>query len=79
MSTLDKIVFVADYLEPGRNQAPHLHILRKLAEKDLDMTVHRILQDTLEYLREKKAQIDPKTQETFNWISEFIAEKGDNK
>ena len=77
MNTLEKVIFVADYLEPGRNQAPHLHILRKLAEKDLDMTVHRILQDTLEYLQEKNAQIDPQTQETYRWINESIAEKGE--
>lgn len=77
MNALEKVVFVSDYLEPGRNQAPHLHILRKLAEKDLDMTVLRILQDTLEYLQGKNAEIDPKTQETYQWMSESMAKKGD--
>ncbi len=77
MNTLEKVIFVADYLEPGRNQAPHLHILRKLAEKDLDLTVLRILQDTLEYLQGKNAEIDPITQETYQWMSKFMTKKGD--
>ena len=33
MNMLDKIIFVADYIEPGRNEAPRLEYLRKLAEK----------------------------------------------
>ena len=79
MNALDKVLFVSDYLEPGRYQAPHLHVLRKLAEKDLDLTVLRILQDTLEYLQGKDALIDPKTEETYHWMTESMAKKGDTQ
>lgn len=79
MNALDKVLFVADYLEPGRYQAPHLPILRKLAEKDMDLTVLRILQDTLEYLQGKDALIDPRTEETYHWMTESMAKKGDTQ
>ncbi len=31
MSTLDKIIYIADYIEPGRRQAPGLPEVRQLA------------------------------------------------
>ena len=36
MNTLDKIVYIADYIEPNRAKAPNLEIVRKLAFEDLD-------------------------------------------
>ena len=50
MSTLEKIIFIADYIEPGRNKALHLEEIRKLAFEDLDKTMLKILGDTLDYL-----------------------------
>ena len=66
MSMLEKIVFAADYLEPGRTQAPHLRILRKLVETDLDLTIVCILQDTLTYLERQGMAIDPMTEMTYH-------------
>ena len=67
MTLLQKIIFVADYVEPGRNQAPHLKILRKLVETDLDMAIVLILQDTLTYLKHKGMPIDPMTELTYRY------------
>ncbi len=64
MTLLEKIVFTADYIEPGRNHAPNLDSLRKLAFEDLDRAVFEILEQTLDYLREKNSEIDPKTIQT---------------
>lgn len=50
MSLLDKIVYVADYIEPRRNKAPNLTEVRKLAFMDLDEALYKILSDTLAYL-----------------------------
>ena len=36
MSLLDKIVFIADYIEPGRNKAPGLPEIRRLSFTDND-------------------------------------------
>ena len=39
MSTLDKIIYIADYIEPGRDKAPNLELVRSLAYKDLDACI----------------------------------------
>lgn len=65
MSMLEKIVFVADYIEPGRDQAPNLREIRSLAFQDLDMAMLRILEDTLNYLRNSGKEIYPATEVTF--------------
>ncbi len=66
MSLLEKIVFTADYIEPGRDSAPNLDKLRQLAFTDLDAAVVEILRQTLEYLRAEGKEIDPQTELTYN-------------
>lgn len=66
MSLLEKIVFTADYIEPGRDTAPNLDQLRQLSFIDLDAAVLEILRQTLEYLRETGKEIDPQTELTYN-------------
>ena len=41
MTDLEKIVFCADYIEPGRTKQPHLEELRSIALSDLDMLTFR--------------------------------------
>ncbi len=72
MSMLEKIVFVADYIEPRRCQAPNLYYLRKAAFVDIDQTVCDILKQTLEYLREKEAEIDQQTVETYEYYKHIL-------
>lgn len=67
MSLLDKIVYVADYIEPGRDKAPNLPEIRKLAFVDLDLTLYRILHDTLSYLDEGKGETDSMTQKAYEY------------
>ena len=67
MSILEKIVFIADYIEPGRKTAPNLSKARHLAFKDLDKALRMILEDTLEYLKSKDEVIDPMTQTTYDY------------
>ena len=65
MSLLDKIIYIADYIEPGRDVAPNLPEVRAFAFVDIDACLYRILEDTLAYLAEKGATLDPATEETF--------------
>jgi nicotinate-nucleotide adenylyltransferase len=65
MSMLEKIVYIADYIEPMRNKAPNLAEIRKLAFVDLDECMYEILKDTLEYLEENPKEIDNTTREAF--------------
>lgn len=67
MSLLEKIIFVADYIEPGRKQAPDLARIRKMAFVDLDCALLNILEDTLEYLHETAGEIDPMTEKTYEY------------
>ena len=65
MTLLDKIIYIADYIEPNRNQAPNLSELRKLAFVDLDQCLYQILKGTLEYLSDKGSEIDSMTEQAY--------------
>lgn len=74
MTLLEKIVFTADYIEPGRDQAPNLVELRRLAFTDIDRAVCAILKQTLDYLRDQGGEIDPATEVTYNYYLQKCAE-----
>ncbi|MCI5597372.1 MAG: bis(5'-nucleosyl)-tetraphosphatase (symmetrical) YqeK [Lachnospiraceae bacterium] len=67
MTLLDKIIYIADYIEPNRNKAPDLDEIRELAFKDLDECLMTILSHTLSYLKEKGSVIDPTTFATYEY------------
>ncbi len=67
MSTLDMILFIADYIEPGRDKAANLTEIREMAFQNLEHTIEKILYDTLNYLNGKSGRIDPKTAETYEY------------
>ena len=70
MTTLEKIIYIADYIEPNRKQAPNLAEIRKLAFQDLDKALLRILEDTLCYLGSLNNDIDPMTKKTYEYYKE---------
>lgn len=65
MTLLDKILYVADYMEPNRCEAPNLDEIRRLAFEDIDECLYAILESTVAYLKQKDAVIDPMTEETY--------------
>lgn len=65
METLDKILYVADYIEARRDKAGNLAAMRKLAFEDLDETLYQIMKGTLDYLDKKGNCLDPMTAEAF--------------
>ncbi len=75
MSLLDKIVYVADYIEPGRDKAENLPEIRKLAFVDLDLTLYRILHDTLQYLDKGKGETDEMTQKAYEFYRDVYEAK----
>ena len=72
MSLLEKIIFVADYMEPGRRQAPRLEQIRRTAFVDLDRAVLLILEDTLNYLQDSDSVIEKTTQDTYEYYRERL-------
>lgn len=59
MTTLDKILYIADYIEPRRYKAENLPKIRRLAYEDLDETMYAILAGTLDYLKKKGEALTP--------------------
>ena len=75
MSLLEKIVYIADYIEPGRNHAPNLDEVRKLSFQDIDEALLRILEDILVHLKDSKKEIDPMTQMTYEFYKRKQSEE----
>lgn len=74
MSLLKKIIFVADYIEPGRFSAKNLPLVRKMAFADIDEALLKILYDTLVYLNSTGNTVDPMTQKTYDYYKRLDEE-----
>ena len=72
MTMPDKILFISDYIEPGRKDAPHLPELRKLAFQDIDECLYLILKDTLSYLQTRNLTLDPMTEKTYRYYQQEL-------
>lgn len=69
MTLLDKIIYVADYIEPGRS-FPGVEDARVIALRDLDQAVAFETKHTLAHLIEAENPVYPKTIETYNrWVA----------
>ena len=69
MTPLEKIVYLADAIEPTRSY-PAVEKLRELAEKDLDAAVLAAMERTLELLRTRGQEPCPDTAEAAAWYAE---------
>ncbi len=67
MSLLDKVIYVADYIEPGRT-TPGVESVRKAAFKDLDQGVWLSLTHSLTWLLGEKQIIHPQSIQMYNWL-----------
>ncbi len=72
MTELEKIIYIADYIEPNRKMLPGLPEIRTTAFRDLNRAMVLILKNTLAYLREKGVFIDPMTLETYEYYKEEL-------
>ena len=79
MSILDKIIYIADYIEPNRDKAPNLTRVREIAFCELNACMAEILHDTLMYLAKRKGTIDPATQFTYEFYKQYKEEPNDIK
>ena len=67
MSLLEKIIYVADYMEPNRN-FPGVETLRELAFSDIDAALKLGLEMTLEHLKRQGAEVSPASREALAWF-----------
>ena len=77
MSLLEKIVFVADYIEPNRKALPEIEQIRREAFTDIDVSVVHILRNTLSYLsNENCGSTDEMSVMTYNY---YVSQTDENK
>ena len=67
MNTLEKIIYVADYMEPNRD-FPGVNKLRHLAKTDLDGAMKLGLEMTLEHLKNQGSEVSPQTKQALQWL-----------
>ena len=65
MTLLEKIVYLADYIEPGRS-FPGVDEVREMAKKSLDAAMIKAVRNTIVFLMNKKQAIYPDTFYTYN-------------
>ena len=68
MNLLEKIIYVADYMEPCRN-FPGVEKLRELAFADMDAALKLGLEMTLEHLARQGAEVSPESREALAWLN----------
>lgn len=69
MSTLEKIIFLADAIEPGRDY-PGVEEVREAAEKGLDEGCLRSMTGTIEHVQNQGAYLDEDTIEAAEFLKE---------
>lgn len=79
MTMLEKIIFIADYIEPGRDKAPNLKEIRKMSFVDIDEAMYMILKDTLDYLDKGEGEKDELTRDTYLFYKNIHDMKQEDK
>ena len=67
MNMLEKIIYVADYMEPNRD-FPGVEQLRHLAFTDMDGALKLGLEMTLEHLKRQGAEVSPASREALEYL-----------
>lgn len=74
MSLLEKIVFVADYIDPYR-PIPNKEWFFQQSLENIDKAVFHISREKIEFILYKKAYFSPKSLETYNFYQEQIGNR----
>ncbi|WP_117169163.1 bis(5'-nucleosyl)-tetraphosphatase (symmetrical) YqeK [Paraliobacillus sediminis] len=68
MSTMEKIIFLADYIEPGR-KFPGVEAVREQAKQNLDYALFLALKNTIQHLITHNQKIYPDTIHAYNYLN----------
>ena len=81
MTALEKIIYIADTIEPSRSfNSELLEKLRKLAFEDLDLALFEILDSTMKHLKEAfSGNISNLTLQTYEYYKDKIAKNTDKQ
>lgn len=78
MTLLDKIICLADYIEPGRD-FPGVHNIREIAEHSLEKALLAGFDSTFQFLIEKGKKVYPLTLTARNALVDEIGQSGKTK
>ena len=73
MSLLEKIVYVADAIEPSRHY-PGVEEIRKAADVDLDLACFLAMESTIRFVNDSGRSLDQDTEAAMAWINKIITE-----
>ena len=66
MGNIEKIIYVADYIEPGR-RFKNVDIFREISKTNLDLCIKMCADSTLKYIIKKGGLIHPRTVDARNY------------
>ena len=70
MTTLEQIIYIADYIEPNRKIIPGLQKIRETVFVDIDHAICLCAGNTVNYLRKNGKPVDPMSIETYQYYSD---------
>lgn len=73
MDTLQKIIYISDYMEPNRD-FPGVEHLRELVEKDLNRAVLAGIEMTVELLRQQGRRVSRHSLEAIAWLKSQVCD-----
>ena len=72
MSMLEKIIFLADYIEPNRATIPWIDSIRQIAFTDMDEAVALACKNSIDYLNKASRTIDRITIDTYEYYRDHL-------
>jgi predicted HD superfamily hydrolase involved in NAD metabolism len=71
MALLEKIIYIADFIEPNRKPLENMNEIRKEAFTDLDRCLAHILHDSVIYLRTIGKEVDDVTSKAYEFYKSY--------
>ncbi len=71
MSLLEKIIYIADFIEPNRKPLEGMETIRKEAFTDIDRCLAHILHDSVIYLQTIGKEVDDTTLDAYEFYKKF--------
>ena len=74
MTAMDMVIFLADKIEPYRDDMPELAQIRALADQNLAQATYRMLLCSKAYVAQTKRPLHPATEDVLRWLKELAHE-----
>lgn len=71
MSLLERIVYIADFIEPNRKQLEDMAVIRKEAFTDIDKCMAHILYNSIRYLKTIGKECDETTMTAYEYYKKY--------